>query len=519
MGGLIEFMVQQSDKLLEQVLEHIGLTLVSLFIAVMIGVPIGLILTRNKNMARPALGGIGVIQTIPSIALLGFMIPLLGIGAIPGIVALFLYALLPIVRNVYTGIDEVDENIKEAAQGMGLSKNQILFQVELPLALPVIFAGIRTATVINVGVATLAALIASGGLGEFIFGGIALNNVNMILAGAIPAALLAILFDYLLSLLQKVNFRKFKLPLVSIAGAFVFLLLFFFNSGFIKPQFQAGITPEFAGRPDGYPGLKKTYDLELNTVIIQSGLMYKAVKEGKVDLISGYTTDGRIKAYELIPLKDNKDYFPPYYAAPIIRKATLQNYPGLKNLFHALKGKLNDSLMTTMNYRVDHLKKSPQTVAREFLENHNLLKDPAAKSRPGSVAIGSKIFTEQYILSEMFAILIENRLGITVNKRTGLGGTKLCFDALKTGEIDLYPEYTGTGLQVILNVSEKKRKALMNDKDKVYRYVQKNFREQYNIEWMPPLGFNNSYAMMMRKNQAKKLGIRSISNLKKYLEK
>jgi osmoprotectant transport system permease protein len=133
------------------------------------------------------LGVAGVLQTVPSIALLGFMIPLFGIGALPAVIALFLYALLPIIRNTATGIREVDPAVRESAWGMGLSGWQVLTQVELPLALPVLFAGIRTAAVINVGVATLAALIASGGLGESIFGGIALNNTAMILAGAIPA--------------------------------------------------------------------------------------------------------------------------------------------------------------------------------------------------------------------------------------------------------------------------------------------------------------------------------------------
>src|SRR5690606_14204600 len=134
----------------------------------------------------------GILQTIPSIALLGFMIPLLGIGAKPAIVALFLYALLPIIRNTYSGILGVNPAVKEAATAMGMTRRQVLWKVELPLAFPVILAGIRTATVITVGVATLAAYIGAGGLGEFIFGGIALNNSAMILAGAIPAALLAL---------------------------------------------------------------------------------------------------------------------------------------------------------------------------------------------------------------------------------------------------------------------------------------------------------------------------------------
>src|SRR6201996_9160766 len=200
--NLWQFMNQQSAKLLQQTIQHIGLTFISLVIAVLIGGPLGIYITRNKKAAGWVLGAAGVLQTIPSIALLGFMIPLLGIGPIPAITALFLYALLPIIRNTYTGINGVDPAIREAATAMGMTNFQRLVRVDLVLAFPVIMAGIRTATVINVGVGTLAAYIAAGGLGEFIFGGIALNNTNMILAGAIPAALLAIVLDFLLSLVQ-----------------------------------------------------------------------------------------------------------------------------------------------------------------------------------------------------------------------------------------------------------------------------------------------------------------------------
>src|SRR6201996_867555 len=207
---LWDFIQQQSDKLATQTLEHIGLTFISLFLAVLVGLPLGIIIARKRKLSGTVLGLAGVLQTIPSIALLGFMIPLLGIGPVPAITALFLYALLPIIRNTYTGITEVDSAIKEAATGMGMSYSQRLFKVEIPLAMPVLLAGIRTATVINVGVATLAAYIGAGGLGEFIFGGISLNNTNMILAGAIPAALLALLFDFLLSKVQQINLRKLK---------------------------------------------------------------------------------------------------------------------------------------------------------------------------------------------------------------------------------------------------------------------------------------------------------------------
>ena len=225
---LWDFMRQQSDKLLMQTMQHIGLTFISLIIAVVIGLPLGIWITRRKQFSGIVLGIAGILQTIPSIALLGFMIPLLGIGAKPAIVALLLYALLPIIRNTYTGIEGVDPSVKEAAQAMGMNKWQVLFKVELPLAMPVILAGIRTATVINVGVATLASYIAAGGLGEFIFGGISLNNTNMILAGAIPAALLAIIFDFLLSRVQKLNFRKIKTATASLPLLLILMASFYF---------------------------------------------------------------------------------------------------------------------------------------------------------------------------------------------------------------------------------------------------------------------------------------------------
>src|SRR5471030_3469023 len=241
---LWEFMRQQSDKLVEQTLQHIGLTFISLFVAVLIGLPLGIFITRKKQFSGAVLGVAGILQTIPSIALLGFMIPLLGIGARPAIVALLLYALLPIIRNTYTGITGIDASVKEAALAMGMNKWQILFKVELPLAMPVILAGIRTATVINVGVATLASYIAAGGLGEFIFVGISLNNTNMILAGAIPAAMLAIIFDFLLSRLQKLNLKKVKTATKFLPLLLILLASLYFIPSAYGSKLTAGFTPE-----------------------------------------------------------------------------------------------------------------------------------------------------------------------------------------------------------------------------------------------------------------------------------
>ena len=511
-------MWQQSGKLLEQTLAHIGLTFISLLLSIVIGVPLGIYISNKQKFSGWVLGFAGVLQTIPSIALLGFMIPLLGIGAKPAIVALMLYAFLPIIRNTYTGITQVSSSVIDAARGMGMSASQILFKVKLPLAMPVILAGIRTATVINVGVATLAAYIAAGGLGEFIFGGIALNNTNMILAGAIPAALLAILFDYLLSKAQHFNIKKARTAIWSVPLLLIVLSSFYLLPQAYESKMLAGFTPEFMGRSDGYLGLKDKYKLRMRTVVISDAIMYKAAYEKQLDVISGYSTDGRLKAYDLIVLDDDKVIFPPYYAAPIVRQDVLQNFPELEPTLNLLAGRINDSIMTELNYRVDYLKQLPEKVAKDFLVEQHLYKEPRNGNK-GIVRIGSKIFGEQYILLQMYSMLIKGNTDLDVDTKTGLGGTKICFDALTNNQIDLYPEYTGTGLLVILQPNNTTVQKVINNKESVYNFVQQEFRKRYNIEWLKPLGFNNAYALMMRRKQAKDLNIQHISQLKMYIDK
>lgn len=511
----LEFVQQQAAKIAEQTLTHIGLTFISLLLAILIGVPLGLLIARKNKAAGPVLAFAGVLQTIPSIALLGVMIPLLGIGPRPAIVALFLYALLPIIRNTYTGIREVDPAVTDAAKGMGMSSSQRLFKVELPLAMPVLLAGIRTATVINVGVATLAAYIAAGGLGEFIFGGIALNNSSMILAGAIPAALLAIIFDYLLSQLQKLRWQRKRLP-VRIMAALAFLLA---GTYFIPPVYGgkllAGFTPEFMGRRDGYLGLRDVYKLNIRTVVISDAVMYKAAYEKELDVISGYSTDGRLKAFNLVTLRDDRNIFPPYYAAPLVRADILKQFPQLEGVLNMLAGRISDSVMTDLNYRVDYLHQSPEKVAREFLMRNKLYRVPR-QGKEGTVRIGSKIFGEQYILAHMYSMLIRGNTGLDVETKTGLGGTKICFDALNNRQIDLYPEYTGTGLLVILQAPPSATSGL-RDKEAVYAYVKNEFNKKYGMVWLRPIGFNNAYALMMRKKQSAELKVKNISDLSNYL--
>ena len=516
--SLWDFMLQQRGKLFDQTIAHIGLTFSSLLIAVLIGLPLGVFIARRKKAAGIILNIAGILQTIPSIALLGFMIPLLGIGPLPAITALFLYALLPIIRNTYTGINEVDENITEAATAMGFNKWQTLIKVELPLAFPVILAGIRTATVINVGVATLAAYIAAGGLGEFIFGGISLNNTNMILAGAIPAALLAILFDFLLSRIQKINLKKLRVTVWLLPLVILLLSSFYIIPSLEKNKLLAGFTPEFMGRQDGYLGLTSVYKLNIKNVVISDAVMYKAAYEKKLDIISGYSTDGRLKAFDLIVLNDDKHIFPPYYAAPVIRADVLQKFPGVETVLNMLSGKINDSIMTALNYEVDYLKRSPENVARNFLQKNNLYKPPR-NGNEGTIRLGSKIFGEQYILINIYSMLINGYTDLNVDTKTGLGGTKICFDALTNDQIDMYPEYTGTGLLAILNASAATLNQLKQNEEYVYNYVSGQFKKKYNLIWLKPIGFNNAYALMMRRRQSDELNVHTISALSNYVNR
>src|SRR6266550_4396317 len=201
-----QFVMQNYTQIFELTLEHVRLVLVSTALAVVVGIPLGILITRRPLLNKPVLGVANVIQTIPSLALFGFLLPAPWIGARAdrlAILALTLYALLPLIRNTYTGIKGVDRAVIEAGRGMGMTDRQLLWQVELPLSLGVIIAGVRIAAVLSIGLATIAAAIGAGGLGEYIFRGLAMVNDQVILAGAIPAAALAILADVSLGWLEK----------------------------------------------------------------------------------------------------------------------------------------------------------------------------------------------------------------------------------------------------------------------------------------------------------------------------
>jgi osmoprotectant transport system permease protein len=515
---LIEFFSHNSRELGELVLEHLFLVVVATGIAVLIGVPLGILLTRKPGLSKPILGFANIMQTVPSLALFGFLIPLNiylfnvkivgGIGARTAIVALVLYSLLPIIRNTFTGIANVDPAIREAGRGMGMTDRQLLFQVELPLALGVIIAGVRVATVICVGTATIAAAIDAGGLGRYIFRGLRANDNVLILAGAVPAALIALGADLLLGYVEKtiqagatVKAGLRKSIWAGAAAVLVFFGVAYFFLGKsaariavgskdfteqvivgeilaqaieakigaevvrrfdlggnlahdaliageidvyveytgtgllailkekpladpvevyrrVKSEYakrfklewteplgfnntfailvresiaknlriktisetvphtllwRAGFGQDFMSRADGYPGFARTYGFHFQEIReMDLSLTYRALAEEQVDLIAGNSTDGLISRYGLFQLEDDRRYFPPYDAVPVVRQTALDKYPALREVLKQLGGILSVEEMRKLNYAVDGEKRQAKDVAREFLRSKGL---------------------------------------------------------------------------------------------------------------------------------------------------
>jgi osmoprotectant transport system substrate-binding protein/osmoprotectant transport system permease protein len=356
-------------ELLLLVRQHVVLVFVSILVAVIIGVPTGILLTRYRRLRGPVLGIANVMQTIPSLALFGFLIPLPfigGIGSRTALVALVVYSLLPIIRNTVTGILGVEPSVREAAVAMGMTDGQVLRQVELPLAMGVIVTGIRVATVIAVGVTTIAAAVGAGGLGVYIFRGLRQYDTNLLLAGALSAAVLALAADLFLGLLE----RQFSFEAKRSSARFALIVI--------------------------------------------------VIAAGVVALWGGGSSSG------------------------------------------------------------------------------------GSSEAQSHVAIGSKDFTESALLAEIMAQMLEAR-GVSVERRFELGGN-LPHEALVSGTLDLYPEYTGTSYTAILH------HAPIGDPRAVYEQVKQEYASQFKVEVSPPLGFENTFAILVRGEDAKKLNLKTISD-------
>lgn len=517
MKDFFHFLTGNYDQIFSLLGQHLYLTVFSVFMAIVIGVPLGILISKSEQLSKPIIGLTNVIQAVPSLALLGFLIPFIGIGSTPAIVMVVLYSLLPIVKNTYTGLTNIDADILEAAKGIGLTSGQTMKKVQLPLAFPVIMAGVRISAVTAVGLMTIAAFIGAGGLGYLVFSGISTVDNNMILAGAIPACILALLIDFVVGKMEaKISYtnkkgsaaagenkkrgfgnKKIWIPTTAVAVILAIGLTFVypmvnakekitigsknfteqlilgnlladlieektdveverkmnlggtqvafgaitkgdidvyveytgtglvsilnheaitdpnkvytlvarefssqygistlkplgFNNTYtlaVRPetaeqyslntfsdlasvsnQLKIGATIEFTNREDGLVGLVDAYKMDFAGVeAVDGGLRYTALESKETDVIDAFSTDGLLEAFGLTVLEDDKNFFPPYYAIPLVREDTLKEYPELNEVINSLAGKITEEKMREMNYKVDSLKESPQNVAREFL--------------------------------------------------------------------------------------------------------------------------------------------------------
>ncbi|WP_040208707.1 ABC transporter permease/substrate-binding protein [Neobacillus jeddahensis] len=378
MSAFLNYLTENYQQILSLLGEHLYLSIISVLIAIIIGIPLGILISNEPKLSKPIIGTTNVIQAVPSLALLGFLIPFIGIGSSPAIVMVVLYSLLPIVKNTYTGLTNIDGDILEAAKGIGLTKSQTMRKVQLPLAFPMIMAGIRISAVTAVGLMTIAAFVGAGGLGYLVFSGVQTVDNHMILAGAIPACILALLIDFVVGKLES-------------------------GLSYTNKQTSAKRTAKVGKKT-------KRWLIGLTSFVI--------------------IVAGAFKVYTTANAEDK-------------------------------------------------------------------------------IVIGSKNFSESIILGNMLADLVENKTDIKVERKLNLGGTQVAFSAIQSGDIDVYVEYTGTGLVNILNQPPE------SDPDKVYEYVQKEFKQKYNIDLLKPIGFNNTYALAVRQDTAKEFGLETISDLVK----
>lgn len=383
MTGLMNYVSQQYSYIGELLLSHIKLTILSVAAAIFIGVPLGIFISGRANLRKPILGGANVVQAIPSLALLGFLVPYFGIGSGTAIFMVVLYSLLPILKNTCAGLDSINHDTLEAAKGIGMTKNQVLFKVKLPLALPVIMAGVRISSVTAVGLMTIAAYIGAGGLGTLVISGIQTDNTSMILAGAIPACALALLMDFLMSRVERAV-TPIALRLSS-----------------------NDLTPE---------QMQKERRHRRHTIILSAAAITTAFVLMTVQYINS--------------------------------KADLR--------------------------------------------------------------IGSKEACESVIIGNMMADLIEAKTDLKVERKLALGGTMIAFQALDSGEIDLYPEYTGTAYATILGNSIQPGIT----KEEVYDLVKAQLKERHDVDILENFGFNNTYVLAVSRETAEKYNLKTVSDLK-----
>jgi osmoprotectant transport system permease protein len=498
---------QSSDDFWAQTLTFVQLTLRGLGMVLLIGLPLGILLTRLPRLASPVIAILAMLQTVPSLALVGLVLPLVGLGAPAAIFAAIIYSLFPVVLNTHIGITQVSPAVRDAARGMGMTSRQILLHVELPLALPVILAGVRTGAVYAIGIVTIAALLGAGGLGDYVVTGMTTGNNGAIFLGVLPILVITFAFFWSLGGIAWICRRNNDLGLI-LGGCLIVLLSGYailepflrprrpdvvigaknFTEGTILseilrllleahtdltvgvrhnlgskfayqallkgeidlypeytgnlltgedavnlsvpadrstitelvrkemlsqfhlvvlepfglnnvyvlcttaelakkyglktisdlrrvPEFRVVTDLEFKKRPDGWWGLVKTYDLHFQDAPMQVSwdVLYKALTEGKADVVIGGATDWQIRALKLVQLQDDRGYFATYHAVPLLRESFLARHPEIGPVLDRLKGQIDDETMSRLIDQVANEHRPAAEVARSFLQEKGLI--------------------------------------------------------------------------------------------------------------------------------------------------
>lgn len=522
------FLSAHHADLVQRTIEHVNLVALAMLAATAVGVPLAVAMRGRRTVSTAFLGFANVVQTVPSLALLSVMLPLLGLGRQPAVVALFLYALLPVMRNTLVGLEGVGAPIVDTARGLGMNAAQVFWTVELPLALPTIFAGLRTAAVISVGVATLSALVGGGGLGVFIFRGIATSQPAIIFLGAVPAALMALALDGALGLAQRSMLRFPKRVAAISTAALVMCVLPIWQSRTETPLLF-GFTSGFIQRSDGYEAWRRHYNfppLRYNELGV--GLLYDALRRGEVDVACGFSSDGQVTSFGFRTLADDRHFFPHYEAALLAREQLFSRIPALRDLLEKLQGSISEETMRKLNLRVDQDGLTPEIAAAEFLKqwapkagvSWDETRAQAKRFAPSSpdLVIGSMSSTEQYILGALLEQLVDGATPWNAELKSGLGSSAICIDALQRGDIDLCPQY-GNALAIQLVDNNPSAAALnrLRTAKEINAWLVEEVAKRYHLLWTVPLGFDRSYMLFVRSDDSRFSGIEKVSELKDHI--
>lgn len=528
--ALREFIAMHRNELATRTLEHIELVSLALLAAVAIGMPLAVVLRRSRPLSAAFVGLASVVQTVPGLALLSLMLPLFGLGRNSAVAALFLYALLPVIRNTLVGLDGVAANVVDTARGMGMSPLQVFWAVELPLALPTIFAGLRTAAVINVGVATLSALVGAGGLGVFIFRGVANNQPGIILLGALPAALLALTIDGLLATAERTLLRH-TWRVATTSALILSGVLFAVWRPVPDTEIAFGFPAGFVQRPDGYAAWREHYQIPaVRHTELDISLLYSSLRTGEIDIACGSALDSRIASLGLRAIADDRHFFPNYDAAVLARQNLFQRIPTLRPLIEKLGGALTTENMRALVRRVEQDGLTNEAVSREFLrewtkragidwqERRAVAKRPELDSP--DIVIGTKSATSQYIIGRILEQLIDGATGWNASLKSGLGSTSICFESLQRGDIDLYPEFNGLLAITVFQIgSDKSAMEKLRDGPQLNAWLRSELSTQHRLDWLPPIGFSTSYTFLVRADDPRFENVQTMSQLAELMRR